>query len=81
MKSLPWELCTVTMAQLAWVSYRLSLVTPSQGTVMGLHRAVWRLGSRVRGTNQAWSGANLQLWSMLSASLLQTPTLPAFFLS
>lgn len=34
MKSLPWELCTVTMAQLAWVSYRLSLVTPSQGTVM-----------------------------------------------
>lgn len=49
MKSLPWELCTVTMAQLTWVSYRLSLMTPSQGTIMGLHQAVQPPRSRVRG--------------------------------
>lgn len=48
MKSLLWELCTVTMAQLTWLSYRLSLMTPSQGAFMALHQAVELPRSRVR---------------------------------
>lgn len=53
MKSLPWELCIVTMAQLTWVSYELSLMTPSQGAVMALHQAS---GEQGEGTDQAEGG-------------------------